>query len=358
MFIRETILLSLAMAVAGCALAPAMDLDESRYKKGPISFPIITITAELVARPENQPRQPVNSHNNVALQQALSEYAYRVGPQDVLSVIVWEHPELTIPAGEVRSAEAAGHAVGPDGTIFFPFVGQVKVAGKTVQEIRRLLSHRLAAFITNPQLDVRVAAFNSQRIHVIGQVLKPGILPITDVPLTALEAINKAGGVSPEADLQNVTLTRKDRVRKLDVQALYDFGDTIQNVLLRSGDILHIPDRSKNKVFVLGEFGKPTTLLMHKGRMTLAEVIGASGGFDRLTADPRRIFVIRGEFDHPEVYQLDASSADALLLANRFHLKPKDVVYVASTKLSRWNRVVSQILPTVQVLFFTDELTE
>ena len=74
MVIRETILLSLAVAVAGCGLAPAMDLDESRFQ-GPISFPIITITAELVARPENHPRQPVNSHNNVVLEQALAEYA-------------------------------------------------------------------------------------------------------------------------------------------------------------------------------------------------------------------------------------------------------------------------------------------
>ncbi|MFQ6023882.1 MAG: polysaccharide export protein [Acidiferrobacterales bacterium] len=350
------ILLALIVPLSGCGLAPTMDLDESKYE-GPVSFPIIPITAELVTSPDNQPRRSVNSHNNVTLERKLAEYEYRVGPQDVLSVIVWEHPELTIPAGEFRSAEAAGHTVSPGGTIFFPFVGEVDVAGKTVQEIRRLLSERLAAFITNPQLDVRVAAFNSQRVHVIGEVIKPGILPITDVPLTALEAINKAGGISPEADLQNVALTRNGEVRTLDLQALYDFGDTRQNVLLRSGDIVHVPDRNKNKVFILGEFKKPTTLLMHKGRITLAEVISDVGGFDRLTADPSRIYVIRGEFDHPEIYRLDASSADALLLANRFQLKPRDVVYVASTKLARWDRVISQILPTIQLLWFTDELT-
>lgn len=351
------ILLVLAVALSGCSIAPTMDLDESRFE-GPISFPIIPITAELVTSPGNQSHRSGNSHNSVTLDRELAQYEYRVGPQDILSVTVWEHPELTIPAGEFRSAEAAGHVVSPDGTIFFPFVGDIEVEGKTVQEIRGLLTERLAAFITNPQLDVRVAAFNSQRVHVIGEVLKPGILPITDVPLTALEAINKAGGISPEVDLQNVTLTRNGQVRRLDVQALYDFGDTTQNVLLRSGDILHVPDRSKNKVFILGEFKKPTTLLMHKGRMTLAEVISNVGGFDRLTADPSRIYVIRGEFEHPEIYRLDASSADALLLANRFELKAKDVVYVASTKLARWDRVISQILPTIQLLFFTDELTD
>ena len=352
---RKILLLLAAVALSGCTIVPGLKMDESRYQ-GPVAFPIITITAELVASSTSQPRPSVNSLDNPALQRELAAYEYRVGPQDILSVTIWDHPELTIPAGQFRSAEAAGHVVSPDGTIFFPYVGELEVAGKAVQEIRRLLTDRLAAYITNPQLDVRVAAFHSQRVHVIGEVKNPGILPVTDVPLTALEAINKAGGILLDADLQNVTLTRKDRVRKLDVQALYDFGDMTQNMLLKSEDVLHVPDRSKNKVFVLGEFGETNTLVMHKGRMTLAEVIGDSGGFDKLTSDTSRIFVIRGEFDHPEVYRLDASSADALLLANQFEMKPRDVVYVASTDLTRWDRVISQILPTVQLLFFTQEL--
>ena len=77
-------------------------------------------------------------------------HTYRVGPQDILNITVWDHPELTIPAGEFRSAEAAGHLVAEDGTIFYPFVGKVKVAGLTLAEIRDLLTEGLSVQIRDP----------------------------------------------------------------------------------------------------------------------------------------------------------------------------------------------------------------
>ena len=90
---------------------------------------------------------------------------------------------------------------------------------------------------------------------------------------------------------------------------------------------------------------------MVKRRMTLAEAIGDSGGFDPIAANPAKIYVIRGDYAAPAIFHLDASSPDALLLATAFQLKPRDVVYVSTYRLSQWNRVMSQILPTVQILY-------
>jgi polysaccharide export outer membrane protein len=101
----------------------------------------------------------------------------------------------------------------------------------------------------------------------------------------------------------------------------------------------------------MGEVRVPQAKLMVKRRMTLSEAIGDSGGFDPLTANVGRIYVIRGNFDAPAIYRLDASSADALLLATQFQLAPGDVVFVATYELSRWNRVMTQIVPTVQILY-------
>ena len=81
-------------------------------------------------------------------------------------------------------------------------------------------------------------------------------------------------------------------------------------------------------------------------------------GFNETTVNPSRIYVIRGEYDKPKIYRLDASSPDALLLATQFPLKPKDVVYVASTDIARWNRIIQQILPTIQTLWQTKVLTQ
>jgi polysaccharide export outer membrane protein len=286
------------------------------------------------------------------LAEKAARYEYTVAPNDVLSVTVWDHPELTIPAGEFRSAELSGNPVQADGTMFYPHVGVVEVAGMTIREIRALLTMRLRKWIENPQLDVRVVAFRGKRVQVTGEVLAPSTLPITDVPLRVADAINQARGLTPEAWPRVVTITRAGKVHRIDLQALYDEGDVSQNWLLQDGDILNVPNRGQNKVFVLGEVRRPASRVMTKGRMSLAEAIGDAEGFDPVTSNPGEVYVIRGAYETPRVYKLDASSADALLLAVQFQLEPLDVVYVSPYALTNWDRVVRQILPTLQGIWF------
>jgi polysaccharide export outer membrane protein len=86
---------------------------------------------------------------------------------------------------------------------------------------------------------------------------------------------------------------------------------------------------------------------MARGRMTLAEALGDSSGLDPVTSSGE-VWVFRGTYEKPRMYKLDARSADAMLLAVEFQLEPHDVVYVATYGLTSWNRVITQILPTVQ----------
>jgi polysaccharide export outer membrane protein len=318
---------------------------------GDDAYEIVAIDAQLLRKQQTEllSRRPAPKEDPLA--QVAADYNYRVAPHDVLSVIVWDHPELTIPAGEFRSPEATGHPVASDGTMFYPHVGVIHVAGKTLREIRELLTRRLASVIEHPQLDVRVAGFRSQKVQVTGEVTAPGGVPISDVPLRVQDAISLARGFSQEADLRNVTLSRGGKTFTLDLQALYEQGDVSQNWLLQDGDILHVPDRSRNKVFVLGEVRRPSSRLMVKGRMSLAEAIGDSEGFDPVTSNPAKVYVLRGSFERPTIYKLDAQSPDALLLATQFQLQPHDVVFVSAHNLTRWNRIITQIQPTVQMLW-------
>lgn len=228
---------------AGCSLVPGshipLSLNDQNY---PIDIEqhaaIYPITPALIGQLKKASVQSPRVAQLTAEQS--STYDYRVQPGDVLNITVWDHPELTIPAGGERSAREAGNWVHADGTIFYPYIGEVKVAGLGVTEIREILRERLADYIQSPQVDVTIAAFRSQSVYVTGEVQRPGMQPITNVPLTLLGATAQAGGVTDEADWTNVSVTRDGHTTSYSLRDLYQRGRISQNVQLRPNDIVHV----------------------------------------------------------------------------------------------------------------------
>ncbi|NRO97327.1 exopolysaccharide biosynthesis protein [Paraburkholderia sp. NMBU_R16] len=378
-----------ASLLAGCAVAPGNALDTSHLHEEEPSgsaptYEVHRVTAqtiaELVAAQQATPRPLPESRFP-----SLKQYSYHIGPQDILGITVWDHPELTTPQGTSFSsggnttqtiagalaqpyttalpgqADPYGQTVSSDGSIFFPFVGRVHVAGQTPQQVRDRLAAALTPYIHNPQLDLRVLAYRSQRVQVTGDVRSPGPLAITDVPLTLVDAITRSGGATDNADLQRVRLTRGGKSYSLDANGLLDRGEVSQNVMLQDGDIVNIPDRTDSRVFVMGEVKQPTAVQLIRGSLTVADSLTTAGGILDTDANPRQIYVIRGMRAHPnspEIYRLDMTQPDALLLSTQFPLQPFDVVYVGTSAAVQFNRVMQQILPTLQTIFFTKQLTK
>lgn len=356
--VRGVVLGLCALVLTGCSLSPGVfisqgDFDES-VEAGvePLPVTLIPITHELIRQQHQVQSAPIAEQG---ADEALAQYQYLVGPQDVLNIIVWEHPELTIPAGGQRPVEADGNRVRADGTIFYPYVGTLSVAGKTTAQIREELTTKLASYIKRPQLEVSVVAFNSQKVHVAGAVMKPGSVPVTDIPLTLSEAVNAAGGANETADMQAVILTRDGTNASYNLLDLYYKGDLSQDILLRDKDIVYVPVNTVRKVFIMGEVEKQAALPLLDGRMTLADAM-ATAGVNQNAADPERIFVLRQGTDKPLAYHLDASEPSALILATAFELQPLDVVFISTSNLTRWNRVLSQLMPTVQTLWTIDRI--
>ena len=113
----------------------------------------------------------------------------------MLNVIVWDHPELTTPSTQLSSPEESGLLVNSDGYIFFPFGGEIKVSGQTTDEIRRLVTEKIAKYINDPQVSIRIISFRFQEVQVVGATGGARTIPISDKPLTLMDAINQAGGV-------------------------------------------------------------------------------------------------------------------------------------------------------------------
>jgi polysaccharide export outer membrane protein len=343
---RSSVFLVFVTLLASCAIAPGFDApDVPGVTIQPISSDLIRSQQVDGKELEDQKKTQL-----MAVKKNKNAYRYHIGRGDVLDIMVWEHPEFSAGGGSGDDSSSAGYIVDKDGTIFFPYVGTIKVAGKTTSAVRSMITQALEAAITKPQVNVKVADFRSKKVYLAGEVEEPGQKPITDVPMTVVDAIGLAGGPTENADVVNVTLTRGDNVSTIDLLAIHKDGDVVRNVLLQDGDILHVPNSKERKVYVIGEVLEPSSLLMDKQTMTLTEAINDVGSVNPFTSDPGSIYVIRGTPEDTQIYFLDASTPAALVLGDHFQLQPRDVVYVDTSGVTRWNRVITQILPSIRFL--------
>ncbi|TDF66155.1 polysaccharide biosynthesis/export family protein [Cupriavidus sp. L7L] len=356
---RGLVAIAMVPWLASCALSPGMRFDPQRplNPDDPNSVPKVTpITPELV-RAQRAAARPTNE----GVADLFGTPApYTLGPGDILSIVVWDHPELVFPTQTYSigaaydipnysgAANVPGYVVSPAGTIQFPYAGVVKVTGKTPDQIRGELSTALKNVVTMPQLTVRVLAYRSKRVYLDGEVKTPGPQNIDDVPMTLVEALNRAGGINVlTGDNSRIRVSRGGKNYYVNMPALLQQGVDPANILLRGGDIVRVEQREDSKVFVTGEVVRPSTVLPRNGRLTLNEAIGDVGGVNPVTANAKEVYVIRKNTDgDAEVFHLDGKSPVSLALAESFELKPKDVVYVDAAGVVRWSRVINQIIPS------------
>ena len=341
--------------LSGCFAAPQMrmEIPEDSTTYNGITFKLHSIEKGDMGEPVEVVQSPNEGKLEDLIVDSLPELEYRIGPLDMVQVVVWEHPELTSPMGQYQPA---GQKVTTDGKLFYPYAGEIQAAGLTAQELRTEITKRLSDKILNdPQVDVRVTGYHSRKAFVTGAVNRPGVVRFDENPMTISDMIANVGGFSELADPSFVQLRRGEKIYNIDYVRAFKDNIAIDRILVKPGDQLFVPLRSQmerdRKVYVLGEVNR-TGIVRMDNYLSLAEALASAGGVNAVNASPKDVYVIRNTSQEKiDIYQLDAKNALALAMADRFEMDPRDIVYVDASGIATWNRLLSLILPTMNAVY-------
>lgn len=349
----------LALSLSACYFAPGMHLGERANEDGAVDT-LATFKGAEVHLQSITPAAMIGAieeeMKKTAIPQELLDYkpeAYKLGKFDVVQVTVWEHQELSLPLGPYRNDKSVGQMIDENGEMFYPYAGQIKAEGLTITELRDEIEKGLSAVLNKPQLEVRLLESQSKKAYVQGGVARAGVIPLSNIPTTLLQAINGCGGISPSnGDPTQVELIRDGKIFDIDLMAAYPAAKGPGDILLKDGDVIRVAEISESKVFVLGEVNRQQALPILNGSLTLSQALAEVGGIQALSAQSKGIYVIRGDLHRINVYHLNAKNPMALVFGDQFRLRPHDIVFVDATGLARWNRVMSQVLPSVQTFYY------
>lgn len=329
----------------GLPLVPIDSKEASKNRRVEI---VITSRSAASAPTGGATQHPIVIENQVFTEvSGVPEYI--VGPGDVLEITLWK--ALTPDKFEAT--------VRPDGRISFGFIEDAIVAGLTLSETDNLVTERMSRFVRNPRIDVIVKEYNSKSASIFGGVSKVGIFgnqrtgPGTYTlkgKTTLLDLIIRAGGHADNAKLERVEIIRRDGRKEVVNLARTIFeGDTSQNLILDNGDVVFVPLRADNRIFVVGEVNRQGTFIVDE-RITVLQAVSMAGGFTR-DANEKKVYVFRGKGTNTKVILTDVKhimgtgdrTYDILLAHN-------DVIVVPTSAIGKWNIWMQRMRPTLEII--------
>jgi len=270
---------------------------------------------------------------------------YRISAGDILSIILVGYPDIT-------SAGASGYPVDQQGFVQFPLVGRIKATGMSVPQFTANLQRQLQRYLKFSDPQVKILDYRGNKFFIDGEVTKPGEFAISDAPVSLYSAISMAGGATATGDSNNIVLNRRGKNYNFGLQSLRQMGLSANQIYLQDGDSIHVNSQDRNKVYVLGEFGKVEPVPIREQGISLAQVLGESNGLNSNTANASKIYVVRDNLNTrtTDIYYVDMQTITSFALASRFEMRANDIIYVDPTGLTRWNRVLSSILPSTSAV--------
>lgn len=333
------------LGVAGCtsprgALLQSEIVRESKAEEA--SFSLVPVTQanldQVLAWPATGSGLALNWPG-----QGQSQVARGLRVGDIVNLTIWDSQENSLlTSGLERAVPMHGLEIGPEGTIFVPYIETVKILGMTPEQARADIQARLAPIAPSAQVQLSVQPGDKNMIELVSGVQKPGRYPVASRGVTILSALAEGGGIPDGMRNPVVRLQRGGESFATLAQDIYRNPE--RDILLRGGDRI-VVESDPRSFIIMGAAGAERTVPFDKPRHTLMEALSMGGGLLDARADIRAVLVLRSYApralrqdgsgpDRPQVvFAFDLSSGDGLFAARSFTVQPDDVVLATESPL-------------------------
>ncbi len=271
---------------------------------------------------------------------------------DTLSLVIYENVDDGLLGAGGVPAPLSEVQVDDEGFIFVPYAGRLLAAGKTPEQLRRMVTESLGTQTPDPQILVSRTAGNGATVTVSGQVQAQGVYPI-ERPTRRLSAmLARAGGISIEPEIAQVTVLRGGQSGKVWFNSL--FSTPGNDIALRGGDRVLV-EADERYYTALGATGRQSRVRFESQRLSAVDALAQVGGLSSIAADPTGLFILRREPQEiarlvtgqpvlgaqQVVYLIDLTKGEGLFNAKAFNIRDEDTIYVTEAPVTQFNKAVS-----------------
>jgi polysaccharide biosynthesis/export protein len=361
MFLRTYIFLFTTISISACGVVynpQKLPASQSSEKQQEMSLEIVALTSSVAAEANNTPfvrRLVVGSNLDGAAElidersfinfnppPASSPPEYRVGVGDVLQFA------RLMPRTDEYSLRLL--PVTSEGYVSVVEVGRIDVLGKNISEIESSISASMLRSGVDPRFEVSISGFNSQKIFFGGDI-PANVISFTDKPITIGEALTTSGVSFVPGKDKLVKIFRDKFEYRISANEILT-SNKLPNYYLHGGDRIFVENlfyRSES-VILTGEVGSQSVYnISAQSRPTLSDALFNRGAISQFTSDSSHIYLIRRVKDKSFAYHLDGSNPARLALAYEIELRPQDIIFVAEQPITRFNRVLQQLLGVAQL---------
>ncbi|MAY89001.1 MAG: sugar ABC transporter substrate-binding protein [Pseudooceanicola sp.] len=293
-----------------------------------------------------------------------------IRPGDVLGLTIWENVQDGLLAGQTGNSTVLEEVqVDSAGFIFVPYAGRVRAAGNTPNQLRELITSRLDDQTPDPQVEVRRVAGDGSTVSLVGAVGGQGVYPIERPTRTLSAMLAKAGGVTIEPEIAQITVIRGGHRGKVWFQDLYD--NPSLDIALRAGDRILVEEDTRSFT-ALGAMSQQARVPFESQNLSALEAIAQVGGLVATSSDPTGVFVFRNEPAEIAnqvlgrtdlqgaqrlIYVLNLKEPNGLFLARDFVIRDDDTLYVTEAPYSQWTKTISLVLGAITPVADVQTLT-